>query len=55
MPWGGDGAALHGGDADDSGVSHSWVKPVPLPEKSDGRYEMVEAVGGSPSIDFSQL
>jgi hypothetical protein len=33
----------------------SWVKPAPLPEKSACRYEMVEAVGGSPSIDFSQL
>ena len=32
----------------------SWVKLAPLPENSDCRYEIVEAVGGSPSIDFSR-
>jgi len=32
----------------------SWVKPAPLPEKSDCRYEIVEAVGGSPSTDCFQ-
>jgi hypothetical protein len=33
----------------------SWVILARLPEKSDCRHEIVEAVGGSPSTDFPKL